>query len=176
MIIAVLFTVIFIVILYILLGKPKKHKINNINNLNSYINSFLDQLIDGSVFIITHKKSKKFVQFTKRSDKNNNPYLLFGFPDAPWSRNIFPKIMDRFDEDHIHYSIKGTGDDTVTRFLEVDKIKTNPEAIKIVKSALSAMDLNYYDTFICHYEGKTRPNALEVTIKGISQKRYEKDM
>lgn len=68
LIVAVSVVIGLLVILRFWLTKPIKHKVSDINELEKFLKGLIDQFEDGAVIAIKHKKSKKFIQFTKYSN------------------------------------------------------------------------------------------------------------
>lgn len=73
----------------------------------------------GSVLVIQHEGSERFIQFAQRSDVVGSEHLLYGFPDAPWSRSYFPDLLARLRAENWDYEVRAAAVGAVTRFVEV---------------------------------------------------------
>ncbi len=147
------------------MNRPVRQRINNLDELKRFLKNLIGEFIEGSVLIVEDRKTKRFIQFAKRA----KVILHFGFPDAPWSRNYFKRVEDVFKKNNIQYTINTTGENVVTRFLDIEIIKID-EGVEIAKKAFSAMDIPKNGNFRAYYKGELTENAL----KGIKRSSKER--
>ena len=111
----------------------------------------------GSVLRVEHEGSGRFIQFVQRSDTLGIDDILFGFPDAPWSRPFFDDMRRRLGANGIEFVIRETGRADTRRFLEVP-ISGNDESVTLAATdligiAMDALDLPEGAVFEVHVDG-----------------------
>ena len=117
------------------------------------------QSTTGSVLIIQHEGSERFLQFVQRSESLETSRLLFGFPDAPWSRRSFAAVVSALAQAGFECQITETDNPITLRFAEL--IVEEPcdagslIAAKVARVAATAMGLDETARFTIHLEGGT---------------------
>jgi hypothetical protein len=153
-----MYYLIVIILVIIIIGffyfgkKPKIHKINSIRELPKFIDGF-DQTTPGTILIVTHKKTKKFIQMIKDCDESSGEYFVFSFPYAVWSRDYFEKLLISLSDNNISYDIVKTNDENVTKFVDVNFIKDKNKLYEIARIAIDSIDLKEEDVYTVHYKG-----------------------
>ena len=60
----------------------------------------------GSILIMDHKRSERFLQFRKPADTGKvEQAIVFGFPEVEWSRAFFDEVVARVDESGFPYGL-----------------------------------------------------------------------
>ena len=99
----------------------------------------------GSVLVIGHEGSDRFIQLAQRSAVVGTEHLLYGFPDAPWSRAFFPRLIAGLAAEGWEYRVRETGAGVVTRFAEVDLMGHRdvvfPEAMRLIRVTSQILNL-----------------------------------
>lgn len=154
----VLIWIIVIVVMIFLIDRlgrrPTRHNLQGLDELVRFIEGLVTQAKDGTILIVKHKKTKRFIQFVKESNHGKSMRIHYGFPDASWSRPFFPKIIANFNKERIPYQIIKTNDDSVRRFITVDHIENIEVIIRIAKLSFEAMNLLPSDQYYAYYEGE----------------------
>lgn len=68
-------------VIWFLLKRPFCHRKVKLTDIKRFVQGLLDQCVDGSILIIEHEKSERFIQFALYSS-GDRPVLHFGFPKA----------------------------------------------------------------------------------------------
>ena len=172
-------TILIIVVIIVLIwgfikwmSRPLRHRVKNLDELERFLQGLIIQGAEGSILIVKDKKTKMFVQFVKLG-KKNRAMLHFGFPDAPWSRRYFQEVEDAFKIRNIQYSINQTGEDVVTKFLDIDIVKID-KAVKIAKIAFNAMHIPPSGHFQAYYEGDLDEDYLKELKQEFHRARKKK--
>lgn len=106
----------------------------------------------GALLFISHEGSNRFVQFAKYLNPKRT--LYFGFPDAPWSRNVFASVQRALTSAGYRCEVRATDNDTdIPRFLCIDDIWTAEQAADIAEISFSSMGLSPDARFTIHREG-----------------------
>jgi hypothetical protein len=147
------------------MNRSIKYKISDLNDVEKYLTTLVEECKDYSLLFIEHKNTKYFIQFAKYVMKNNNINLHFGFPDAPWSRGFFSIIQDLFKKENIEYCIVDTSAEKVPKFLEVNFIENNKTAIKIAKLTFKAMGLSAQDNYVLYFKAELDEKAIRENLK-----------
>ena len=137
------------------MNRPVRQRINNLNELERFLKNLIGEFTDGSVLIVEDRKTKRFIQFAKKA----KVILHFGFPDAPWSRKYFTRVEDAFKKKNIQFTINPTGEEIVTKFLDIEISKID-KGVELAKTAFSAMDIPASGHFRAYYKGELTENAL----------------
>ncbi len=146
------------------MSRPVKYRIARIGELKPLLQAVRDRATDGSVIILTDKASKRFVQFAKRGEDPKEATFLFGFPDAPWSREIFQDVQEAFRREDIKCSVVPADGEQTKRFLYVEAIQDLDYAIQVAKVALRAMELETHGDFVASIDaGMSRRLATKAT-------------
>jgi hypothetical protein len=152
------------------IGRPAYRRNVRGEEFERFFQDFLSQMTDGSVVIVEHQGSLRFVQFAKHHKQQQQPILHFGFPDAPWSRQYFGPLVKMFQTNGIDFNIVSTGEDGVRRFLEIDLDKedlkdTVASGANIARLAFESMGLDQSATFRIHFKGGISPEAARPSLE-----------
>src|SRR5262245_34545701 len=123
------------------------------DSIERFVRDLIAQGGDGSLLIICHEGSDRFVQFAKYIISAQKRNLRFGFPDAPWSRNYFEPVKEALLAEGFLCSEEHMAESDVRRFLVVDNIRTSSDASQIAAIAFSAMGLDADATYAVNFEG-----------------------
>ena len=167
--ITILFITLTIILLHWYLKQPIHHKIKRLQ-IKKYVDDFLLQLGNGAILIINHKKSNKFIQFAKYID-NNITNLTFGFPNAPWSKSYYPKVISVLKEKGYTIEEENINTEPVTSFIRIDFIKNSDEATKIAYLALDIMEINPDEELSATLQGPFDENYVSKLKEQIHKKR-----
>ena len=109
------------------------------------------------MLIIEHEGSERFIQFAQRYEVLGVDEILFGFPDAPWSRQYFDVVTAWLTSKEMPFVIRETGEETTRRFAEVvvrgDAASVTGEVLTLATAASEAMGLDKDALFTVHLEG-----------------------
>ncbi len=161
--------IVVIIIGFKLMNRPLRHRVKNLDEFERFLEGLIVQGSEGSILIVEDKKTKKFVQFVKLG-KSKKAKLHFGFPDAPWSKRYFQRVEDAFKKRNIQYTINPTGEDVVTRFLDVDIFEIN-KGVEIAKIAFHAMDIPASGHFQAYYAGDLDEDYIKEVKKEFHRAR-----
>jgi len=161
--------VVFIIIGFKWMSRPLRHHIKNLDELKLFFEGLIAQCTVGSILIVEDKKTKRFIQFAKRA----KVILHFGFPDAPWSRKYFKRVEDAFKKNNIQYTINQTGEDVVTKFLDIEFVEID-KGVEIAKIAFHAMDIPSSGHFRAYYEGDLSKETIKESLDLLKGKKNKK--
>ena len=82
---------------------------------------------------------RPFIQFRKYIRSPGNCGIEFGFPNAPWSRETFPRIRELVEQHDLTYQVQETASDDTTEFLLVDFGKDLVMAERLAQDALGTV-------------------------------------
>jgi hypothetical protein len=137
-------------------SKPVYHRDRTMAELGPLMDAVLQAGV-GSVMIVQHESSERFVQFAQRSEVLGVNHLVFGFPDAPWSRRYFEPVAEHLDRNGIQYRIVETGEEPTRRFIKVDiegsSDTARDRATDVARVAANAMGLPAEAKFTVHVDG-----------------------
>lgn len=154
-VICILFVAAALVLLWNYLKSPAKHKIQSLNDLPRFIDNLCDRFSDGSIMYLTHKKTGYFLQFVLNINKSQKT-IHFGFPNAPWSKDIFEKVVAEIkNANKYEFRINPTNVTPTTSFLELDNL-TKEDVLDVAKIAFKAMEIAERNEFVVHYKGNLR--------------------
>ncbi len=161
--------------------KPYMHRNVSMEDFESFLKSLLETATDQTILAIEHQGSDRFVQFTLECGIAEKT-IGYGFPDAPWSREYFAPLMKEVAAQGFTYHIGETGDDVITRFLEVEMAGEHEDKIQraaeLARLTCGVMGLGSDDRFVAHYDGALdservfKENVTE--IKRIFRERRER--
>lgn len=139
---------------------PAKYHIQGLENLDKFFNDLVKYFCDGSVLLIKHKKTGKFIQFVKSINKDNKVNLHFGFPEAPWSQAYFTSIVESCKSEgyNIEFSL-GERNSSVKKFLIINWLKV-PSAMKLSILLFNKMGISINDKFVVHIDGMILKNTV----------------
>lgn len=157
------------------LKKPIYYRNVERDEIERFIKGLLDVGADGSLLIIQHEGSPRFIQFAKYIENETKTNLHFGFPDAPWSRESFESLEKKLKSAGIKYKIQLTSDNEyVRKFLNVDNIRDIATAVRIANIAFDVMGLDEKEKFKIHYEGYiSRKASKKYFLNQLMKKRKE---
>ena len=139
---------------------PYRHRHLTMDGFEWLLDGLMDTMRDGSVLVIEHEGSDRFIQFVKY-ERPSGVVVSFAFPDAPWSREYFDSLRMALADRSIDYSVSETGDEMTRRFLEVE-CKGDPveSALELAGMATAVMDLGDGDRFCAHLTGDLDSEAV----------------
>ena len=144
------------------LRTPVYHRRVSSQTFERFLRGLANQVSDGGLVFICHDASGAFVQFARYTEKEGT-ILRFAFPDAPWSKPHFDRVLADLQALGLPVKVAATGDQQVSRFLEVDLLMSEGDAIskagKIARLAFRSMGSAEEDTYTVHYEGDLDPGA-----------------
>lgn len=167
-------------VLYWLLqpAKPLRHKHKSITEVIPLLDA-LRMKVPGGVLIIEHEGSERFIQFAQRSAVIGSEHLLFGFPDAPWSREYFDRVVSRIRDQFGRCRIRETGEAQVPRFAEVDlwgdRDAVVREATALIDLTLEVLGLGPDDRFTAWVSGLEDPDRRTRERQEAFEQLAEKD-
>lgn len=140
--------------------KPYRHRHLTMDRFEWLLNGLVDTMKDGSVLVIEHEGSDRFIQFVKH-EQPSGTVLGFAFPDAPWSRRYFEPLRTALAEKGVDYSVSETGDEITSRFLEAEcKGDSIASALELARMATSVMGLGEGDRFCAYLKGDLDSEAV----------------
>lgn len=161
MLIIYLTVVVFILFLTItllrwVLLQPVKHKINNLDLLERHLKELKKFFKYGSILVVEHKKTKRFIQFAKHEVKNGNVNICFGYPDALWTQKFYAKVKLICQDAGFHPTERleqpEKKTNRVKKFLIVEWLNIE-QALKLSKSVFKVMELNPHDFYVVYIDG-----------------------
>lgn len=141
-------------------AKPYRHRHLTMGRFRWLLDALADTMEDGSVLVIEHEGSDRFIQFVKY-ERSAGTVLGFAFPDAPWSRPYFEPLRTALAERGVDYSVSETSDEATSRFLEVE-CSRDPiaSALELAQIAVSVMGLRDDDRFCAYLKGDLDSGAV----------------
>lgn len=137
--------------------KPLLHKRIRSSEFKRFFDTFFQVGADGSVMVIRHEPSGKFLQYVKNI--NDIETISFGFPKAGWSLEYYETIKNALRINGFDYLISPTNGKEVKEFIDVDGLKSSEEAIRLADTALSAMGISN-ELFTIYFRGDMKkPSA-----------------
>ena len=94
---------------------PFYHKGMKRENVERFVKGLVTQCDDGSLLIVEHKNTGRFIQIAKYHSSSKFPILHFGFPKAEWSSKYFERLKASLQNERIKYQIQETGEIDVER-------------------------------------------------------------
>ncbi len=173
----IIISIVLGIILFIwYMRRPYYHRGVKQNELERFIRGLMDQCDDGSLLFIEHENSDRFIQFAKYETKKIGTILHFGFPDAPWSREYFKRMVIELQDAGMDYSIQSTGEESVRRFIDVDIEATKINSIekrgaKLAQIAFRAMGLGQNEKYRVRYDADLSPRAFHNAMEQIKMGR-----
>lgn len=164
---------VLLVVGYWWLKRPIYYKDVPLAGVERFVSDLLQYFADGSILLVEHSGSPRFVQFVKYLDNKGRPSLHFSFPAAEWSVPYFAGVAAALKVEGIPYRIRDTTESLCPRFLDVDEISESQVAFSIAQAALSAMGLRASDTFRIHFLGYHSPGAVKNYVSTQMAKRRD---
>lgn len=158
--------------------RPYRHRNLTADRFGWLLKTLAETLKDGSVLMIEHQGSERFIQFIK-SEGPSGSCLGFAFPDAPWSREYVEAICDELSRQGIAFSKSETGDDNVPCFIEIEMTGTDTEQIKqalrLASIACQAMGLGDNARFTAHFRGELdSKSVVERSLRAMREARHQR--
>lgn len=131
----------------------------------------LAALPEGSVLIIEHEESGRFLQFRKPADTGERAQeVVFGFPEVPWSGQFFERIVDEVARSGRPYELVEPVDgEAAVRFLEVrlegDRLSLGQEAVSLTRPLLSILEFSHQDRFTFHIDASGWNQELKARVE-----------
>lgn len=130
--VCVLLTVFIVYVYY----KSKLGIDKTLDNLEPSVSTLLTQGLDGSILIITDRKTRNFVQFSKYIESPEEFGVELGFPKVDWSLVFFEKFRRYCDLNDIFYVIDC---DTDVTFLNINFKKDTFAAASVALQIFSVI-------------------------------------
>jgi len=138
-------------------GAPLVYRDQALANLPRFVRSLHQQSADGSVLVVAHQESNRFVQFRFRRPTSDQAWVEFGVPDAPWSRDVFDGVVVSLQKAGFKPTVVSTGNDGVQRFaivqLTLPPEEQPQEAMRAAMVSLEAMQVPKEAMFSITTEG-----------------------
>lgn len=142
------------------MSRSPRYRSIKLNDLPRFFSSFADTAAVGSLMFIHHEGSDKFIQFAKSREGDGRVNLKFSFPDAPWSRSYFDKVVLGLSQTGMSYHIEETTDEPkVRRFVTVNFIQDAQQVLLVASTALDALDV-LDQPFRVVFEGVVDPQLV----------------
>jgi hypothetical protein len=123
---------------------PIQHRNRALDDAGAFIDSLRLGMV-GSVLVLKHDASERFMQLAQRATVVGSERLLYGFPDAPWSRSYFAALLERLEDSGYSYRIRRTDEDLVPRIVEVelwgDRDAVIAEATELLRVTADVLEL-----------------------------------
>jgi len=137
-----------------------------------YIKIFIQQFGTGSVLLIKHEGSNKFIQFAKYGDKKND-VLRYGFPCARWSQNYFDNVKKRLVEKNLNVQVQPTGNDHIKSFLEIDFLDLSDGGIDVMvdvaRTTFQALAIPDTERYKINFSGARSANYEQEIVERVVQ-------
>ena len=158
-----------LVLLYTVGRQPVKRRAQT---LAAYERSFVQLaslMSEGTLFVIEHEQSQRFLQF-----KRVPGGVLFGLPNAPWSRRYFEDVVAALADTHHRVYRLATGSEPTTEFVQLE-LQGHPddigrEAVLIAQLSARAMGVLEPAAWRGYYQGDFDPRAYLAHV----EPQYEK--
>jgi hypothetical protein len=138
--------------------KPIQYRGRRLENLPEFFHGLIVGVSAGGILYARHEGSPQFLQFRKDLLPSGDRRLHFGFPNAPWSRDSYPRLRELLASAGIDFAERSTGEEAVPCFLLVDGL-TQTEAYRVAELACQAMGMGRDATFTVSFAGV--PSASE---------------
>jgi len=125
----------------------------------------------GSVLIMDHKGSERFLQFRKPADTGTvEQAIVFGFPEVEWTRSFFADVVALVGESGLPYEVVSRrADGESTRFLEVtlygDRASLGRQVLSLVSPILQGLGFDQDDRFTFHIDGSYWDPELSARVE-----------
>lgn len=139
------------------MNKPSVIKNIKKDDLINYIENLTNHEI-GSILVIQHQKSKKFIQIVLPEHSDKITVFQFGFPYVPWIKPYYSRLKDYLKKSEIGFEINKTGLNDIPEFADItiefnDIVEGLAKALTVVELAILAFDIPAEDMFNVHYKG-----------------------
>lgn len=121
--------------------KPIIHRGIEVSELPSFFGTLLERGFEGGMMFVQPEdvaEGEPFLQFTKYGT-DAQPGLRFAFPDAPWSKSVFSRVIDELSARGYPVIMEETGEPPVQRFAIVTLGRGLHQASDVAATALSVM-------------------------------------
>ena len=98
-------SILVIAFIFILLWIGSKGPARSFNQLKSYLIDLDERGYNYSTLVINRIFSKKFIQFRKLIINKDEINIQLAFPNANWSKNYYPQIIELAINDNLDYKI-----------------------------------------------------------------------
>lgn len=149
-------------------GKPIPYRGLELSNTEKFLNSFLQQLDTGSVFVLERESGAGFLQLAIREHKGDRLVVEFGIPDAEWSREHFDSLQAVMRNAGYSNQIESNAsNNAVPRFLRV--------LIKGSRNELTAASLLVLQLAAKELEFKT-DERYTLRMSGSASSEYQQEL
>lgn len=152
------------------LNRPYWYKNIRYRDFEDVIRKLVRLLDNGGVLIIRHKKTKRFIQYVRYTEKKG-VRLHFGFPRAPWSKTFYDEMGVGLDKLGVSPIVVETGNTGIPEFLEVDwnpiEDKGFSQAAEVAVLAFVVMGIDTDAVFEANYSGPHNKNAEKEVLKAV---------
>lgn len=167
----------FLLIVIILIGtcigwlvKPYWYKNIHQSDFEGLVRKLVRLLDNGGVLVIRHRKTKKFVQFARYTEKKG-VRLHFGFPRAPWSNSVFDEFRIRLEMIGMSPVVAKTDNNNVPEFLELNWFQPNEMSYKQAKDvailAFNVMGILTDGAFEANFSGPHNKDADQQLFQDV---------
>lgn len=118
--------ILFVIVIFLRALNSRVVKGVSPQELEHHFESFIDSAGDGALMFIKIPKTKLFLQFAIYRD-TEHPVLHFAFPDAEWSRSLFPKVHQTLLDMGEQIEVTKTEMEKCSRFIEVNYALSVPD-------------------------------------------------
>jgi hypothetical protein len=138
---------------------------------------FLEEIVgtlaaspEGSVLIMEHPGSGRFLQFRKPADTGRREQqVVFGFPEVAWTEPFFDQVVLQIEKSGLPFEIvERTQDDQITRFVEVtlegEWQALGRDALGLVRPLLSILEFQESDRFTFHVDAPYFDAQLQARV------------
>lgn len=113
-------------------------------DIGTTLENFFRVHTERAVIVFQPKRIRdRFIQFRIARDEDGNKILVFGFPDAPWSRDYYRMIFSELTKCGFSPMQVSTGESRIREFLEVEisSVDVSEQGTKIAKVAFAIMEV-----------------------------------
>jgi hypothetical protein len=148
--------------LYLLNG-PLFHRNRELAFVEEFARTFAS-MAQGSVLIVEHDGSDRFLQFRKPADTGTAlQNIVFGFPDVKWSRGYFDSVVAALRSEGFTFDVTAQPNDAgppvrfAEAFLYGDREGIGREARRLATTVAPAIEFDEAARFTFHIEGSEDP-------------------
>jgi hypothetical protein len=125
---------------------------------NRFLESFLQQLDVGSVFVLERESGPGFLQLAVTDRRSDREELEFGLPDAGWCRERFDLVHNAMEAaGHICHVEADSGNIAIPRFLRVrirgNREELTPMLIQVLTLAAGQLGFDSEDRYTLRMKG-----------------------
>ena len=150
--------------------------------IREHLAHLLRQGYDQGCAVLAFKGTEAFIQFRKYIHAKGDSGLELGFPDAEWSREYFPKLVEWCEKNGFSSNLDCNSQGGGLNFLHVDTGDDLDRAMQLVEGiVIDIFGLESDTRFFCQFDGVNElgeeindPFAAPLSSKVTKERREEK--